>query len=176
MDRRAAAAAAKLLHASALPVHDSRRFPDGNAGLFEFGSELAPADMTTLSSADGRAPANEVRSLASFRAEADALDGFESETKVPVRADARPALELLPSAAIDDVRRTGCASRFDLPARTAVDDIRAQILRRAMHIVCVFLMIALAMLAGAGAGLILAARHLTPATAEVTVTTQSPQR
>lgn len=157
-------------------MHDSRHSLNGNAGLFEFGSEHASADMTTSSSEDGRAPADEARSLASFRAEADALAGFVSEKKEsPARVEARPALALLPRAEVDDVRRTGCASSIDVPAHTAVDDIRAQILRRAMHIVCFVLMVALAMLAGAGAVLLLATRELAPATPVTTGATPSPQ-
>lgn len=145
-------------------MHDSRYPLDRNAGLFEFGSEQASADMTTLSSAEGRAASEPARTLAAFRAELDALDGFVSETKdLPVPAEPRPNLALLKAGLDDDVRRTGCASTLAAPTRSAVDEIRAQFLRRAMHVVCLAVIFALAMLFSAGA-LLVAMRELAPAT------------
>lgn len=143
---------------------DPRFSFNGNAGLFEFGSEHAPADVTTLSSDGGRA-AEESRGNPAFLPEAHALDGFLSEAsgRGGRRTDAQPNLALLPVAVTDDVRRTGCASNPFAPAGLSVEDIRAQLLRRAMHIVSLFLLIVMAMLFGAGA-LLLAMRELAPAT------------
>lgn len=152
-------------------MHDSRFSFNGNAGLFEFGSEHAPADVTTLSSEGGRAAAEE---SSPFMPEVDALDGFASETSGRRDgADSHPDLAPLPEAVADDVRRTGCASTA--PAGLSVEDIRAQLLRRAMHIVSLCLLVVMAMLFGAGA-MLLAMRELAPATPVTTGVAQQQQQ
>lgn len=152
-------------------MHDSRFSFNGNAGLFEFGSEHAPADVTTLSSDGGRGAAGDSRGSSRFMPEVDALDGFASETSGR-RDGAGSHLAPLP-AAVTDVRRTGCASSTS--AGLSVEDIRAQLLRRAMHIVSLFLLVVMAMLFGAGA-MLLAMRELAPATPVTTGVVQQQQQ
>jgi hypothetical protein len=153
-------------------VQDPRHPSNDNAGLFEFGSELTPADLTTLSShhADGAA-AKKHYGIASCVSEADALAGFGSETSERrSRRTARPNLALLPAqaAAVDDidvdvdVRRTGCSSDLETRARLSIADIRARILRRTMHIVGAVLIVAPALQLGVYA-LQWTTRELTPA-------------
>ena len=110
-------------------VHDTRHPFNDNAGLLEFGSEHAPADVTTSSSGERPRPS----APRSRPDETDSIDGFVSEHDGNHRGRAAPVnLELLsafpsesPAAARDDRQR----------AVRSVDNIRAQLLRRAMRIV-----------------------------------------